>query len=383
MIFLLIFALFILLLSALLYAQLSAFLPAGQGAVIRWGLVLLNMVTIAAVGVGFNPEYNSGIQGPLIQGAAIWLMAQLFTAVVLLPAVLVKLLYRLLTGSDILWLAAGRSYGAAFVAAVFIIALGFSLYGSLAGRSDIHTVEYAVPVAGLGSRLEGYKIAQLTDVHLGAFYSVEDLQALLEKTAAEKPDVLVITGDVFDNPPTTIQAAKVLDSYAGRFPQGIYYCRGNHEHFRGIPLLEAALDGTAVHNMVNSNELAVEDTRPLYIAGVDYPMQSEQFDFLKNAYTGQAMEGVPENAVTVLLAHHPDFVATAAGYGIELVLSGHTHGGQLGFEGIPLVPPVFKYMRGWYQEGNTRCYVHPGNGSWFPFRLGCQPEIAIFTLTRE
>ena len=92
------------------------------------------------------------------------------------------------------------------------------------------------------------------------------------------------------------------------------------------------------------------------------------------------MTGVPDNAVKILLAHHPDFLKNAVEYNAELVLSGHTHGGQLGFEGMPLVPPVFEYMRGWYSQGATRLYVHPGNGSWFPFRLGCQPEIAIFTL---
>lgn len=383
LIFMLFFSIFMLLFSGLLYALLTPFVPAGQASFIRWGMVLLNILSIAAVGAGFNPEFHGSWQGIVLQGATIWLMAQIFTAVALLPAAVIKLCYRLLTGSDMLLLTAGRGYGAVFLAAVFVIALGLSLYGSLAGRNDIHTVEYNVPVAGLGSRLEGYRIAQLSDVHLGAFYSLEDLQALLERTAAERPDVLVLTGDIFDNAPTTMQAARVLDSYSGRFPQGIYYCRGNHEHFRGIPLLETALADKNIHNMVNNHELVVEDTRPLYIAGVDYPMVREQFDFLQKAYTGQAMEGVPENAITVLLAHHPDFVTTAAGYGIELVLSGHTHGGQLGFEGIPLVPPVFKYMRGWYQEGSTRCYVHPGNGSWFPFRLGCQPEITIFTLTRE
>lgn len=177
-----------------------------------------------------------------------------------------------------------------------------------------------------------------------------------------------------------MQAARLLDSYSDRFPQGIYYCRGNHEYLRGIPLLEIALQDKRIHNLVNSNVLVLEDSRPLYIAGVDYPMQREQFDYLAEAYTKKAMEGVPDNAVKILLAHHPDFLKNAAEYNAELVLSGHTHGGQLGFEGMPLVPPVFEYMRGWYSQGATRLYVHPGNGSWFPFRLGCQPEIAIFTL---
>ena len=260
------------------------------------------------------------------------------------------------------------------------VALGLSLYGSFVERHELHTVEYTVPVEGLGERLEGYRIAQLSDVHLGSFYSLEDFRELLEKTAEERPDMLVVTGDVFDNAGMTMQAARLLDSYSDRFPQGIYYCRGNHEYLRGIPLLEIAMQDKRIHNLVNSNVLVLEDSRPLYIAGVDYPMQREQFDYLADAYTKKAMAGVPDNAVKILLAHHPNFIKNAAIYDTALVLSGHTHGGQLGFEGMPLVPPVFEYLRGWYSQGATRLYVHPGNGSWFPFRLGCQPEIAIFTL---
>ena len=190
----------------------------------------------------------------------------------------------------------------------------------------------------------------------------------------------MITGDLFDNAAMTIKAAKLVDSYVERFPYGIYYCRGNHEHFRGIALLETALAETRIHNLVNNHAVVLQGERPLYIAGVDYPMQREQFQLLQEAYTGMAMEDIPSNAIKILLAHHPDFVKTAAKYNANLVLSGHTHGGQLGFLGRSVAPPIFKYMRGWYHEGNTALYVHCGNGSWFPFRLGCPPEIAIFHL---
>ena len=94
------------------------------------------------------------------------------------------------------------------------------------------------------------------------------------------------------------------------------------------------------------------------------------------------MQGVPQGAVTIFLAHHPDFIDDAAAYGAALVLTGHTHGGQIGVFGIPLVPPVFKYMRGLYRVKDTIGYVHCGNGSWFPYRLGCPPEIAVFRIEK-
>lgn len=377
--FLVISALFVVFLNVAMYILLRSFLGM-QGKRIHRGCLILNLLSIIGIGMGFKPENAGELTAIIIQSVTIWLMMQIFLIVLLSVASVAKFLFSLLSKRRREPLFAGMKGGRYVVAVMTAVALSLSLYGSFVGRHALHTVEYTVPVEGLGDRLEGYRIAQLSDVHLGSFYSLDDFQQLLEETAAEQPDVLVVTGDVFDNAGMTMQAARLLDSYSDRFPQGIYYCRGNHEHFRGIPLLEIALEGKSIHNLVNANDLALEDSRPLYIAGVDYPMQREQFGYLADAYTQKAMDGIPANAVKVLLAHHPDFLENAAGYGTELVLSGHTHGGQLGFEGIPLVPPVFEYLRGWYSQGATRLYVHPGNGSWFPFRLGCQPEIAIFTL---
>ena len=370
---------FVVFLNVAMYILLRSFLGK-QGKKVHRLCLLLNLLSIIGIGVGFKPEQAVEVTAVIIQSVTIWLMLQVFLIVLLAAIWLGKFFFTLLAKRRATLIFSSTNTGRYVVAVMAAVALGLSLYGSFVERHELHTVEYIVPVEGLGERLDGYRIAQLSDVHLGSFYSLEDFRELLEKTAEERPDMLVVTGDVFDNAGMTMQAARLMDSYSDRFPQGIYYCRGNHEHFRGIPLLEIALQDTRIHNLVNSSALVLEDSRPLYIAGVDYPMQREQFDYLADAYTKKAMAGVPDNAVKILLAHHPNFIKNAAAYDTALVLSGHTHGGQLGFEGMPLVPPVFEYMRGWYSQGDTRLYVHPGNGSWFPFRLGCQPEIAIFTL---
>ena len=341
--------------------------------------LLLNTLSIFGMGVCWGAGRDGAIAGYALHAIAIWFMFQIILSALLLAGNLLHYGYRRMTRMPV---DESRRRLAKGMAVFPCVAAGASLYGGLVEKDGTVIRSFDVPVEGLGSRLEGFSLAQLSDVHLGPFFNLDELRELLEKTAAQKPDVLVITGDLFDDAKTTMKAAKLLDSYVDAFPRGLYYCRGNHEHFRGIALLEMALSDTRIHNMVNTNELVVEDDRPLYIAGADYPMQRDQFDFLQDAFVQQAMDGVPENAVKVLLAHHPDFVTSAAEYGTELVLSGHTHGGQLGCMGIPLVPPVFKYLRGWYQVDKTRLYVHCGNGSWFPFRLGCPPEIAIFKLKR-
>ncbi len=263
-----------------------------------------------------------------------------------------------------------------------LLAAAAGAYGGLVERAATVVREIPIPLSGLGPELDGFRVAQISDIHLGLFFHLEDLERLLEQTAATGAEVLAVTGDLFDDNEQNAAAAALLDRYTGRFPRGIWFCYGNHEHFRDLRQTKAALARTSVHVLENEHSLLLDGARPLYFAGVDYPMPRVSFAEKEKDYAARALDGLPPGAVTVLLAHHPDFFDDAAAYGVDLVLSGHTHGGQIGFMGVPLVPPVFKYMRGLYRVGNTLGYVHPGNGSWFPFRLGCPPEIAVFTLRK-
>lgn len=268
-------------------------------------------------------------------------------------------------------------------AAVFpVVALASGVYGGTAGRTGIALREFSVPVPGIDDSLDGFCIAQLSDIHLGLFFSLEEWRDLLEQAAATGADALAVTGDLFDDDSMNAEAARILDEFVPRFPRGIWFCYGNHEYFRNIEATEEALAKTRVHVLRDESALVADGARPLWFLGVDYPRLRSLFALDGAASMEKAMTGVPENAVKVLLAHHPDFFDAAANHGVELALAGHTHGGQLGFFGVPLVPPVFKYMRGVYHVGKTFGYVHSGNGSWFPYRLGCPPEIAVFALRK-
>ena len=257
------------------------------------------------------------------------------------------------------------------------------VYGGTVGRTDIALREFIVPVPGIDDALDGFCIAQLSDIHLGLFFSLEEWRALLEQAAATDADALAVTGDLFDDDDMNAEAARILDEYVPRFPKGIWFCYGNHEYFRNIEATEEALSKTRVHVLRDESALAVDGARPLWFVGVDYPRMRALFAVDGSASMETAMRGVPKNAVKVLLAHHPDFFDAAAKHNVELALAGHTHGGQLGIFGMPIVPPVFKYMRGVYHVGKTFGYVHSGNGSWFPYRLGCPPEIAVFVLKKK
>ncbi len=268
-------------------------------------------------------------------------------------------------------------------AALPVAAAAAGVYGGTAGRTDIALREYIVPVPGIDDALDGFCVAQISDVHLGLFFSLEEWCALLEQAAATGADALAVTGDLFDDNDMNAEAARILDEYVPRFPKGIWFCYGNHEYFRNIGATEEALAKTRVHVLRDESALVTDGARPLWFLGVDYPRMRSLFKLDGAKSMEKAMQGVPGNAVKVLLAHHPDFFDAAAQYGVELALAGHTHGGQLGLFGIPIVPPVFKYMRGVYHVGKTFGYVHCGNGSWFPYRFGCPPEIAVFVLKKH
>lgn len=268
-------------------------------------------------------------------------------------------------------------------AAILPAALAAGVYGGTAGRTRLALREFDVPVSGIDEKLDGFRIAQLSDIHLGLFFFLAEWRELLERAADMKADALAVTGDLFDDDDLNAEAASILDAFVPRFPKGVWFCYGNHEHFRNISATRAALAKTRIRVLCDGNGQVLDGARPLWFAGVDYPRSRSVFKLDGAASLDAALKGVPTNAVKVLLAHHPDFFDGAAEKGVDLVLSGHTHGGQIGILGVPLVPPVFKYMRGVYHVGQTMGYVHSGNGSWFPYRFGCPPEIAVFTLRKK
>ena len=218
-------------------------------------------------------------------------------------------------------------------AALPVAAAAAGVYGGTVGRTDIALREFIVPVPGIDDALDGFCIAQLSDIHLGLFFSLEEWRALLEQAAATDADALAVTGDLFDDDDMNAEAARILDEYVPRFPKGIWFCYGNHEYFRNIEATEEALSKTRVHVLRDESALAVDGARPLWFVGVDYPRMRALFAIDGSASMETAMRDVPKNAVKVLLAHHPDFFDATAKHNVELALAGHTHGGQLGIFG--------------------------------------------------
>ena len=334
-------------------------------------------------------EFPNNFAHWLSSFATIFFATEIFCGSLVLLAVIIRAVYRKLNPPTTFSPERRKVLRWAFMYPM--ISFATAVYANRFERLQDVKNFYDIPIKNLPPELENFKIAQISDIHLGANYSLDRLRKLLQKISDDKPDLLAITGDIFDCNPINAQAIKLVDDFTDKFKFGIYYCHGNHEHHRGISEIEAGLAKTKIHWLVNRSKNV---TSKLYILGVDYPRSSpimssggrgdadRIFEQQKKNFVESALQGVPFDSVCVLLAHHPEFIDDGVEKNIPLTLTGHTHGGQIGIFGMSLMP-LFKYTRGMFKTDNCFGYVHVGNGSWFPFRLGCPPEIAYFTLKKN
>ena len=318
--------------------------------------------------------------------ATIFLMAQLICGLSVIGALCVRFFWRKFNPPKKFDPVRRRMLAYSFLYP--LMSLAIALYGNRIEKNfDVENF-YDVPIKNLPPELENFRLAQISDLHLGAYFSLERLEKLLQRIADTKPDLLAITGDIFDDVNMNPAAIKLVAGFTDKFKFGIYYIHGNHEHFRGIYQIEQMLRQTRINLLVNRSKNV---TSKLFILGVDYPSRApvmnsggdkereNLFAEARKKFVDKAMENVPDDAIKILLAHHPEFIDDGAERNCVLTLTGHTHGSQFGIFGVPLFP-VFKYTRGIVKIGDSIGYVHVGNGSWFPFRIGCPPEIAYFTL---
>jgi uncharacterized protein len=232
--------------------------------------------------------------------------------------------------------------------------------------------------------LEGLRVLHISDVHIGFFIGLDDLEAMVQAAAALKPDIVVVTGDFSDEAESYLDALRILDQIPAT--HGVYASIGNHEYFRGIREIRRAYEKGPVPLLLDESTLLRTGGASLYIAGIDDPrsMRRMPATFFENSIDA-ALRDRPSDAFTVLLSHRPLAFDYAARMGVELTLAGHTHGGQIGFNGRSVLYGLSpeKYMWGLYSKGDSRLYVSSGAGHWFPYRIGCPAEIPLYILTSK
>ncbi|MFH2037340.1 MAG: metallophosphoesterase [Candidatus Zixiibacteriota bacterium] len=237
--------------------------------------------------------------------------------------------------------------------------------------------------ANLPDDLHGFRILHLSDSHLGIYKSVEDIKEVLLRADQFKPNLTVFTGDIADELsilPDTLSAV-----FEHRPEYGAYASLGNHEYYRGIKEVIKAFDSGPIPLLKNSGlNIRVGET-DLFLGGIDDPrvMGRDASSFYKKSVETTFREA-PENSFKIMLSHRPDAFNAAADINLDLTLSGHTHGGQVGFNNRSVFNRLYpeSYLWGDYIQGRSQMYVSCGIGHWFPFRLGCPSEAPIIELQK-
>lgn len=260
--------------------------------------------------------------------------------------------------------------------AIPAITIGGASVKAFEGAQNLVVTHHDLLFDSLPMYLKNYRIAQISDVHIGPFIDLHDFDEIAERVLAEHPDRLVITGDLIDNLDFLPGLCERLEALFPKIPDGIDYILGNHEYFHNVPLILESFGALSMRVFRNSSLRLSGGSWPVYLAGVDYSFARSQAQ--RESYLEAALEGVLQEAFVVLLAHHPDFIGDAFKRNIPVTLSGHTHGGQINVADNSLVPVGTPYWKGMYRDGNNYGYVNNGTGHWFPVRMNCPREISVF-----
>ena len=263
--------------------------------------------------------------------------------------------------------------------AVPLLAVLATILGFIGARRRPRVVDVEVPLPGLPPALEGFTIAQISDVHVGPTIKRDFLRGIVDIVNSLDVDVVAITGDLVDG--SVEQLARHVEPLAHlRARHGAYFVTGNHEYYSGAPAWIAELRRLGLHVLLNEHVVLNHRGAPLLLAGVtDY--SAHQFDPAQRSDPQAALAGAsPELRPRVLLAHQPRSAAAAADAGFDLQLSGHTHGGQFWPWNL-FVRLQQPFTAGLDRLASLWVYTSRGSGYWGPpKRLGVPSEIARIRL---
>jgi predicted MPP superfamily phosphohydrolase len=244
----------------------------------------------------------------------------------------------------------------------------------------LDVTEKTLALPRLPARLDGLSIAHLSDLHMSGRIGVGFFAEVVERTNALKPDIVAITGDIVDRTPCLSWIAETLGRLVA--PYGVYCVLGNHDRQVNLSALRSALDRAGLENLGGRH-------RRLEIAGETLLLAGNELPWIRPAPDMDGGREIADQipALRVLLSHSPDQIRWARRHRFDLMLAGHTHGGQIRFPLIgPLLAPSLygtKYASGVFCEPPTLLHVSRGVSGLTPIRYNCPPEISLLRLTRE
>jgi predicted MPP superfamily phosphohydrolase len=260
------------------------------------------------------------------------------------------------------------------------LATAVTSYGIFEARRRPGIVEISVPIARLPDPFAGFRIVQITDVHAGLTVGRAWIERIAEEVKALEPDMIAFTGDIADG-----SVARLADAVAPlgelQAPHGKFFITGNHEYYSGVEQWVAEVKRLGYDVLLNEHRIIERGGASIVLGGVT--------DFTGGRYLPShksdpeaAFRGAPADLVRIFLAHQPKTLRQAASVPFDLMLSGHTHGGQF-FPWNLATAMDQPYLSGLHRPEGKWVYVSKGTGYWGPpVRLGARSEITVVTLTR-
>ena len=270
-----------------------------------------------------------------------------------------------------------RAFGLAALGATGLLG-GFSLWE---GLRPVKVKPITITLNRLPKSLDGLRIVQITDLHISPMVGVDWLSHIVDRVNELKPDLIAVTGDLVDG--SVQELSHHVASLANlTAPLGVYFITGNHEYYSGVEPWCAHVASLGLRVLRNERVSITAGTQgdSFDLAGVD-DWKSGQFPG-EGPNLPKALAGRDQNKTLMLLAHQPAAIEEAAAHGVDLQLSGHTHGGQI-WPFTYLVYLQQPYVEGLHRHRDTmtQIYVSPGTGYWGPpMRFGTEAEITHITL---
>ena len=350
-------------------------LPGGWATVV--GLAVLGATPILALVRGFGRRVYPSAATRVLVIRPFWYL---------------QLLLPLLAALGLVGAIGGALFGAAGAAGRLAIALGVALFALVmalgyVGSRRLVVARRELRVERLPAALDGLRIVQISDLHVGPHTSPRFLARIARAVHDAGAEVIAITGDQVDDFPQ--DAAHFAVAFAElHAPLGVYVVPGNHDVYAGWRDVRRALESLPFTVLVNEAVPREWNATRMWIAGTGDPAGrywSRDGGADAAPDIGRTLARVPAGEFVLVLAHNPALWPALAQRGVPVTLSGHTHHGQLAIPslGWSLVSPFVDHAMGTYERNGSVLYVHPGTNSWgLPFRLGAPPEVTILTLVR-
>jgi hypothetical protein len=260
--------------------------------------------------------------------------------------------------------------------------VGGTSYGMLIGKNQHEITTTEIPIYGLPNEFDGFVIGLVSDVHSGAFMLPDQMREYVKMVNDLGADLVAVPGDFVNG--RIDEVFPFAEAFSDlKAPFGVYGVLGNHDFYTGDPGRVAQEATKAGIRMLRDEALPIRRrSATIMLAGVDDVGRNDRAPVKLQ----KALEGVPGSTATLLLCHRPYYISQAAARGVGLVLSGHTHGGQIvfgKFGNAMLTPAAFvsPYVWGTYSMGKTRMYVTRGIGTvGLPMRINCPAEVSRIIL---